>query len=1169
MLSKFVNIKAIKVIDVKSRPVDGDGDGKYTSNPSLGDVTPMPVGLAIDAAIAQRPTPELEFISDQYRDGIKRRFPNARFRRTEPSEPQDRWGRAGLGFWKVDAGTGDVMDDLFVGQSLTRSWASDALTPSSSETGRNMDLWRSGFGESASIRAIAEGRTDLPPRFDNDQFRAEAQQLVDAVRDGAEFGVPSYRVAYAPDGIEIGSTMDLPIASVAFSISDAYAFELSDVMGFDQPRKDYFMFPNDARGLMFDDSDTFMRRKFQDWPVEGIVSGKFRVVGKKQVEFRGPLGKQEIRDVWVLDIVDDRVSGPDSTPKVVVEHRPDLVGQRVLGNTVTQPSGAPIRGVVMDPSEVPDTLFHVSPKAQQILDSGVLRAAGSGGLGGDNRDQIVSMTVDRDVADNIADSMRLVARLTSEFGADSKDKDRAAGIHRRLQEQARSEGWEFTQDEDRLPTSMGSQLNPYFWQRESATGKKNPLFMNLDPAKWEGVSEDDIGIVEVPKKSVVDSGALVTDFDIGQGGLEEIRAYGDLRLPSGDEPAALPDDLAEKAESVASDADRIAARPSDLNATQIAAIQSLSDLKAMRRVIELEDQEWMLSGEAAQKAKEEKDALFAEVKQAITTAFEGEITARNGEKYSVKVTSINASGGISYNIKMSIEDSDGEVVGGAIRWINPNSMTVEHSLLRLDEEVQSLGLGSAFNARNEQLYRVLGMDKIATSGASGTVMGQVFKGATHWPRNGFDWATPETRDEFLQSIQEAVVAYQDGTFADAVRGFNDPRADMPFTDREEAVRLLEMVRAARNQDFDSEDRLVAGDFVRWPGADVWFQGQGGDFMYERSLTDTESPSPASVPLDDDLNARTGDVAESAREIVSAPAVDADLQERIAVVQNSATVPALRELGEAWSDSRTADPGSPPMVRYEEMRAAVETALTEAFGGTIKDRWGNEFDLDVQVVAGPTSSNRVEVRFGIVLEGFTVGEARRTITLGRSDKDLTSPYGAWVEHDFFEIEAALRDGGLGSAFNARNEALYRAMGIYQIKTSGVSDLGGFVGATHWPRKGYDWATPSQREIMLGLVDQAADTYLAGRWQSAFDDMAVDVDVEEPFASREEALQIKEMIKVALTQPLNHPDSASYDPALDERFTAGDFVRWPGAREWFQLKDATVKYVRFLDLGSDQG
>jgi hypothetical protein len=66
---------------------------------------------------------------------------------------------------------------------------------------------------------------------------------------------------------------------------------------------------------------------------------------------------------------------------------------------------------------IPDEIYHVTTNSPAVRASGMLRASGEGGLGGAPSDQIVSFTVDREIADQIAEDMRLAIDVSQFSGA--------------------------------------------------------------------------------------------------------------------------------------------------------------------------------------------------------------------------------------------------------------------------------------------------------------------------------------------------------------------------------------------------------------------------------------------------------------------------------------------------------------------------------------------------------------------------------------------------------------------------------------------------------------------------------------------------------------------------------------------------------------------------------
>ena len=201
-----------------------------------------------------------------------------------------------------------------------------------------------------------------------------------------------------------------------------------------------------------------------------------------------------------------------------------------------QPNGAPVRGTPISPDDarIPDEVYHVTTNAPAVRSTGLLRASGEGGLGGDELDAIVSFTTDRGIANQLADDFRLASEIAN------MPEDSLA-IGERLLRQATEEGWGESPGFSRLVALAREGkhkriakdwLVDYFGQRAAATQKRNPILLG-DAEKFRGWNPANIEVIPVPKTSLR-TGAMVTDFDDAFGidefgiGLKEIRVYGDV-----------------------------------------------------------------------------------------------------------------------------------------------------------------------------------------------------------------------------------------------------------------------------------------------------------------------------------------------------------------------------------------------------------------------------------------------------------------------------------------------------------------------------------------------------------------------------------------------------------------------------------------------------------------
>jgi hypothetical protein len=234
-----------------------------------------------------------------------------------------------------------------------------------------------------------------------------------------------------------------------------------------------------------------------------------------------------------------------SLPRVVVAAQGVPVG--VPAYYLRQPSGAPVRGRVigLDDPCIPPVLFHVTAALAQVRRAGRLLAGGSGGLGGDQRDQIVSFTTRREVAEQLASDMRLVIAAARASGGpapaywwDEQERrwrgDRSEWGERVARVLADDLSTD-TRGFGLLPLQLQSYnfsdlLVSYFGWREGARRIPDPMFFGATQEGWAGRRRRDVGVVEVPRSALA-TGALITDFDLNNSyGLAEIRIYGDVDL---------------------------------------------------------------------------------------------------------------------------------------------------------------------------------------------------------------------------------------------------------------------------------------------------------------------------------------------------------------------------------------------------------------------------------------------------------------------------------------------------------------------------------------------------------------------------------------------------------------------------------------------------------------
>jgi GNAT superfamily N-acetyltransferase len=235
---------------------------------------------------------------------------------------------------------------------------------------------------------------------------------------------------------------------------------------------------------------------------------------------------------------------PSDAPFIAVPADAAEVGTDTRNTPLKVPGGSYVRGTVMSPEDprIPPVVYHVTTNLPAVMAAGRLKAGGVGGLGGDPDDRMVSMTIDREIAEQLVDDIRFNAKIEglqrgrprATWDEEKKvwtDEPIASSyaITEALTAKAKEEGWEFGPDEfaehQRRTYNAHDYLNWYFTQRASKTGKRNPVFFFEYGA---GVDPDKVGIVSIPKADLR-TGALLTNFDVGENyGLSEIRLYGDV-----------------------------------------------------------------------------------------------------------------------------------------------------------------------------------------------------------------------------------------------------------------------------------------------------------------------------------------------------------------------------------------------------------------------------------------------------------------------------------------------------------------------------------------------------------------------------------------------------------------------------------------------------------------
>lgn len=161
------------------------------------------------------------------------------------------------------------------------------------------------------------------------------------------------------------------------------------------------------------------------------------------------------------------------------------------------------------------------------------------------------------------------------------------------------------------------------------------------------------------------------------------------------------------------------------------------------------------------------------------------------------------------------------VLGRAQRTINAmgGETQIVHDVFFINEQAQGYGIASQFNARNEQIYRDMGILRILTEGSSA---GEEWQGATHWPRNGFTWAGEKDKQAFIAVVDSAI---KDNVLSDEER----ERISALYTFNEDSGLF--------------ETSASAEELIDFEKADSYFQKAEAGFLYKR---DIENPSDTGI-----------------------------------------------------------------------------------------------------------------------------------------------------------------------------------------------------------------------------------------------------------------------------------------------------------------------------------
>jgi hypothetical protein len=213
-----------------------------------------------------------------------------------------------------------------------------------------------------------------------------------------------------------------------------------------------------------------------------------------------------------------------------------------------------------------------------------------------------------------------------------------------------------------------------------------------------------------------------------------------------------------------------------------------------------------------------------DIKDKISEAFSHNFLGLDGKEYSVEVEEVEFTGTTDIGFAGVIKNARGTEIGNFERTFDLFDNSVTHNLLMINEASQGSGIASALNARNEALYREMGLQRVIIPALSTP---EKYSGATHWPKNGYDWADGREKIDFLVAISGALNKHRQT--AD-----KDGSSDL-FASNEEYEIVKALHARAQSEDFGKENNLVAGDLLYWKGAEGWFKKGSMSLTYAKDI----------------------------------------------------------------------------------------------------------------------------------------------------------------------------------------------------------------------------------------------------------------------------------------------------------------------------------------------
>jgi GNAT superfamily N-acetyltransferase len=278
--------------------------------------------------------------------------------------------------------------------------------------------------------------------------------------------------------------------------------------------------------------------------------------------------------------------------------------------------------------------------------------------------------------------------------------------------------------------------------------------------------------------------------------------------------------------------------------------ESIESQKSIPSVLNFSYVSWETEADLEDEGAEPDEATLFGIQ--MIKMFEFSIQTRDGKKIDIfpnEITTNFNQGRRAFYLRGKINDGTDDIgtFDRTIRAIQKDDgsivLYVDHDSLFIRDSYQGQGIGTAFNSELERIYRELGVSYIQTNASSsGGHYRTKYIGATHWPRSGFDWSDDFNKQEYIrvldylmepdpesEEMMPSSMAYVEGLSSGPPPVGTDRFDIAYFSSVEEWENFVEAMEQARGESFDDENRIVAGDLVRWDGADDYFAG--GEFLF--------------------------------------------------------------------------------------------------------------------------------------------------------------------------------------------------------------------------------------------------------------------------------------------------------------------------------------------------